>query len=225
MCTSVFSACGVVRVGAQARRGACRAVAVLGVCAGFMIGLCGCDGGEEGDRRPVSVQRHEDDYVPPPEVRPRYTFADDLRTEYPEVSAFVQRFLETCLAGDYAGYRRLVSRSVEPASRERFEAVYHALERLTIYEIRAIERRQLPSRAYVVLSRVELQPERKAALRKGVDKIAILVFQELGEWRMMPAPSDLQPARAGRQQSAQREASSESTTTAPAYPWDEFGDY
>jgi hypothetical protein len=176
----------------------------------------GCDRTPPPDR---SRQR-EQQVVPAPTTPPQYSFARGVREAQPEVAAFVRTFLETCLAGDYTGYRKLVSRAREPESKQRFQAVYYAIRAVTVESIEPVELRDVPQPAYLVISAVDFNPDREVALRGGNRRIAMIVFREEGEWRMVPAPSELQPVD-----------EAPSTSSAPAsippaeYPWDQDGDY
>ncbi len=157
--------------------------------------------------------------VRPPAVKPEYTFAEGLREQYPGPAGFVRQFLETCLAGDYAGYRLLASRKREPESRERFTAVYHGIRAL---HVEAIEPKELPdisSETYLVVCRVEFPPDSKVQLRRKTNKVAILAFKEEGEWRMLPAPAGMQP----KSESGSDTTSAPASTSAPSYPWDDEG--
>lgn len=180
--------------------------------------LLGCDGSASS-----TSPGRADAKAPSTEAEqrlPTLTFPVELRTPYPQVSAFLDEFLNTCLAGDYVGYRRLVSRAFKPESRERFEAIYQATESVTVEAIEPIEIPRLPSPAYRVVSTVELDPQQQAKLRETQRKVAILVFKEGDDWRMAPAPAELQP----RSQPSPATMSAP-TASAPSYPWDEEGDY
>lgn len=153
--------------------------------------------------------------------RPTYRIPPGLEDEHPDVVVFLRQFMETALANDYAGYRRLVSRAADPESRARFEKVLGALETLTVEAIEPIELPQLAGPAYRVISHVRLDPERKLALRRNDEsRIAILVFTEEGELRMVFAPAELQP-----QPMSQPTDETQPTTTAPDYPWQSGADY
>ena len=198
------------------RRAAVRRCAATAVLCGTLLWLPACD-------RPVTPGEYskekQREIIPSPPTPPKYSFAPGVVESQPEVAAFVRSFLETCLAGDYTGYRRLVSRLGQPESKERFQAVYYAIRTVVVESISPIETREAPQPAYLVVSAVDFNPERKVALRSGNRRIAMIVFPEDGEWRMLPAPSELQPQ------------DRPTTTSAPAelpaadYPWDQDGDY
>lgn len=96
---------------------------------------------------------------------PEYSIPQDLRRQFPEVAGFVEQFLEVCLANDYAGYRRLVSRRVEPEPQGRFERIYQAIRKVQVESITPRRLRDLADEAFVVVSYVDVIPE---AVERGV---------------------------------------------------------
>ena len=132
----------------------------------------------------------------------------------------MQQFLETCLAGDYAGYRKLVSRLCDPESRDRFQAVLQGIRTLRVESIELVERPQVADEVYRIISTIDFQPGTKVRLRHKGNALAILVLKEDGDWRMMPAPGSLQPT-----EEEAPATSSAPTASAPSYPLDEDGDY
>jgi hypothetical protein len=163
------------------------------------------------------------DRVQLPAQKPDYAFAEGVGDKNPEVVAFMRHFMETCLAGDYSGYRRLVARSSEPESRARFERVLNALKRLTVISIEPVESKKLPTGTYLVIADVELAPDERRASpdpRQRRRKVGILVLKEEGDFRLMFAPRALQPIDHSPEPNSQP-----TTTTAPSYPWDEDTDY
>ncbi len=155
-----------------------------------------------------------------PTTLPTYTFSPGLREQHPDVVAFVQKFLETCLAGDYAGYRQLVSRARQPQSRERFLAIYHGLSRVEVESIAPVRLPGVETEAFRVISTVHVHSEQaRAALRGEQRRLAIVVLLEAGQYAMLPAPADLQPHD---QQPATDEAR---PAEGPDYPWDQNVDY
>lgn len=180
--------------------------------------LCGCE--RRGADAPPAQSSAESEarVIDPPPTLPTYEFAPDVEARYPDVAAFVKEFLTTCLAGRYSEYRLLVSRRRNPESENRFRAIYHAIRSVVVESIEAVEHEELPSPCYLVVSRVELDPARRDALRVGSREIAILVFQEDGVWRMLPAPADLQPGRPESQPSSN--AAEPPPATMPVFRWD-----
>jgi hypothetical protein len=192
---------------------------VLGSLAILLIGWsAGCERGKTPAQRAPTTQAQ--DQVEPQTPKPEYTFAAGLEDAHPNVADFLRRFMETSLAGDYAAYRRMVSRLADPESRARFEKILNSLRSLTIESIEPTELPGVSGPAYRVISQVEFLPHRRVALRRSDNsRVAILVFEEEGELRMAPAPSDLQPVvdEAG--------PASGPATSVPSYPWDADGDY
>ena len=160
--------------------------------------------------------------VEPPDVPPTFSFAAGLREEFPEAAGFVNEFLQTCLNGDYSGYRKLVSRRREPEGLDRFTVIYHAIRAVRVESIERIPVPQVSDAVYRVVTAAEFQPGSRVSLRARNRRVAILVFQENGHWRMAPAPAALQP------DDDPETAADPETTTAPAapdYPWDDDGDH
>lgn len=165
---------------------------------------------------------------------PAYRFADDaLVTRHPDVAAFVRNFLETCLTGDYAAYRKLVSRNEEPQSREKFDRVYSGLSNIDVELIEVLPEEKvkaLPMPAgisptgpvYRVVSLVQFDPDANISLRYRSRKLAILAFEEDGHWRMRTAPSKMQP-RDERATDSQP-ADSQPAELVPDFPWELDGD-
>lgn len=149
-----------------------------------------------------------------PAVRFGYSLAPELRERQPEVTAFLRHFLETCLAGDYESYRKMVASGVEPESKARFDRVLRAIESLDVEQIEPVESASLPKPAYLVTGRVKFRPEEEARRprRPGPHRIGLLIIRENNEWRTALAPRELQPDA--------QSPGAEPTTTGPSYPWD-----
>lgn len=192
--------------------------AVLWGLAVLACGVLACDPGKDkGGTNKTAASR---DQMEPSTPKPEYTFAAGLEEKYPDAVSFLRRFLETCLAGDYAGYRRLVARTGDPESRGRFEKILNSLKSLAVQSIEEVQIPQVPPPSYVVTSQVEFLPDRKVALRhRGNNRIAILIVQEEGEFRMALAPPAWQP------ELDEESATTTSPATAPSYPWQQGGDY
>lgn len=194
---------------------ASRLLAAAGAC----LALAGCSREPRAEKKPTSTQASTI-ATQPARPLPQYEFVPGLVDRYPQVAGFVRQFLETCLAGDYRGYRRLVSRSAVPEAEERFNAIYRNVLRVTIESIEPRETGAGGGPAapfHLVIAGVEFDPESNIALRHESRRIALLVFQEAGEYRMAPAPDALQPA-------SQPASASAPAESGPSYPWDEVGD-
>ncbi len=132
---------------------------------------------------------------------PTFKFAAEATCDDTAVNEFVKRFVRTCLSGDYAGYREMVTRLVEPIGREAFETAWHAVKRVEVNSIVLTESvRRYPPPVYLVEAEVEMrEPEASDAhVVSGppVRNVCILVFQEADEWVMAPAPRDLRQRHA-----------------------------
>lgn len=178
---------------------------------------CACD---RSDAPRSGSSTPQIDPVTLPEQKPQYTFAAGLEEEHPEIVAFMRHFLETCLAGDYAGYRRLVTLSADPESRARFEKILHALRSMAVEQIEQAELPRFDQPVYLVTCQAEFHAGDKTAIRRGrVRRVAIVVLMEDGEWRMGLAPPEYQP------HDEQPEPDPAPTSSAPSYPWDQDTDY
>lgn len=195
-----------------------RAPAWLAVLSAFCIlnsaFLTGCDGESGSSEQALQKERQ---LIPAPTTAPVYTFAPGLLEQNREIAAFVRQFLEVCMAGDYSGYRQLVSRTREPESRERFQAIYYSIRNVRVEAIDEVTIPLLDPPVYRVVAAVDLDPNARVSLRGSKRSIALLVFREDGEWKLLPAPASLQPV--------EEEAEPESQPApGPEYPWDQEGD-
>ncbi|MEP0847351.1 MAG: hypothetical protein HRF50_11115 [Phycisphaerae bacterium] len=204
------------RVLSVARRSADRVAAVFAVSFGMLLaGGCERTPADSAAGVPAPSEAHS-----PATPLPEHRFAEGLASRYPEVVAFLRHFMQTCLNGDYVGYRSLVSRDETPVSRDRFDAIYQAVRTVLVETIRPLDVRTPENETvYLVVSRVEVDPQSRVAVRHREPELAILVFREAGAWRMRPAPRELlKPGDGSAAESAP------ATTSAPTYPWEETGD-
>lgn len=187
---------------------------------GMMLSFCvsmlsGCERDTAPPPPPSEIVPEE--RVALPTQKSEYEFAVDLEEEYPEVVGFMRHFLETCLAGDYTGYRRLVTRRQDPESSARFERILHALRKLTVLDIQPADLPGYGDDCFVVTNEVQFHADNPVTERRGRrQRVAILVFKEEGAWRMGLAPSGLQP-----EDEPAPPPTTEPATTLPSYPWDE----
>lgn len=208
-------------------RDRCPQRAALVLLIAFPFGLTllsACDGGASSTAA-TSRPFRSVDRVAPPETPPEHGMAAGLRELHPDVAAFVDQFLATCLVGDYARYRTLVSRRQSPESRERFAAIYHAIESVLVESIERVDHElpSVPSPAYLVISAVKVRKDAVKS-RAGLNRrIAIIVFKESGEWRMIPAPTDFQPLPDDPSIPTSSAPTTEPTSL-PDYPWEDAGD-
>jgi hypothetical protein len=198
-----------------------------------LLALAGCN--RSDSKKAKKSDAAADNASAGPAVLPQYRFSDPtLETRFPDAAAFVREFLESCLAGDYPAYRKLVSRYEDPQRREQFDKLCTNLKRIeveSIAELNETELRGVPRPvgvdlsppAYLVINAIEFaNPDAGVALRYRSRKLAILVFREEGQWRMRPAPSKMQPREPHAE--TDRRAADEPTEPVPDYPWDRDGD-
>lgn len=154
--------------------------------------------------------------------RAEYEFPARLRDAYPQIAPLLNEMLEAVVRGDYATYRAFVARARTPESPERFELIRQALRRVRVAEIDEVDAPDLPAPTYRVLTEFELEPTSKLALQVEPRSLAILVFREADEWRMLLAPPAFQPRRGP---TTQPTTAPQSEPNLPDYPWDEDVDY
>lgn len=198
------------------RRGRPRRTVVLSAC--FILNsaiVAGCDRDAGSSEQALQKERQ---LIPPPTTAPVYTFAPGLLEQNREIAAFVRQFLEVCMAGDYSGYRGLVSRTREPESRERFQAIYHSIRNVRVDAIDEVAVPLLDPPVYRVVAAVDLDPNARVSLRGSKRSIALLVLREDGEWKLLPAPASLQPFEEEPEPESQ-------PAPGPEYPWDDEGDF
>lgn len=176
------------------------------------------------DQQPPDAARAEHreqsrERVAPPPEPPEFSIQRGLRERHPDVVAFVEQFLATCLAGDYAGYRKLVSRRRSPESRERFQAVYYALKNVVVESIEPIDLPNTPPPVFRVQCHVSIRPDQPHAVKWQQRRIAILVTQEDAQWRMIPAPSELQPPT----DELPPQTAPATQEPVPDFPWEDTG--
>ncbi|HUW85059.1 MAG TPA: hypothetical protein VMZ31_19940 [Phycisphaerae bacterium] len=160
-----------------------------------LMAMPACKPGEDVEARKAESIDTEDRIRTKGEP-PTFSFAPEATCEDTAVNGFVKRFVQTCLNGDYAGYREMVTRLVEPIGREAFETAWHAVERVEVNSIVLTEGVQrYPAPVYLVGAEVEMrEPEASDAhvvAGPRVRNVNILVFQEAGEWVMAPAPREI----------------------------------
>ncbi len=182
------------------------------VCSALLVfGVVGCDRPRETGRTSGATSQSMR------KTGVTYQFTGGLREQFPEIVSVIQQFLETCLAGDYDGYRRFIATSATPDSHERFDAAFQSLQSVTIDRIepKAAPELNLPE-VWLVHWTAKLDPQSNLGRRKPVREVEIIVHRESSQWRLQPAPPSLRTHRAT--------GSSPSTTSqeaAPDYPWEE----
>jgi hypothetical protein len=177
----------------------------------LFVGLA-CERKSDRDAGPAGAR------VAVPAEKPGYTFAAGLEEREAEIVGFLRHFLETCLAGDYEGYRSLVARGVEPDSRARFEKTLAALKSVAVESIEPVKSERLPSPSYRVLARAQFRggAQSRRARGRGERPFAILVVREDGRWRAALAPPEMQP-----EEPDDLAVDGQTPTSGPTYPWDQ----
>jgi len=206
-----------------------RKAAAYWLLAGLAAGALVCAGGgckrSDKDKSRAPKASEAGGSAPPASVEaelPSYELPPELEERHPDLVAFLKQFLETCYAGDYAGYRLMVVREENPESRERFETIVRSVSDIRVESIEQLQAGTIPGSGepvFLVVTQVEFKPESRVALRRTTRKLAILALKERGEWRMAPAPAALQPRN-----EAIGEGSAETQPVETTFfPWDDGG--
>lgn len=190
-------------------------------CGGILFGAIlllvpGCDS-EMGRQNAVQHAEPDEEAF----ISARYQIDPNVVSQHPELSGFIQQGLKAVYQGDYAAYRQIVARNQRPESETRFKLVCESLESVRVDKVSQIELPEVPPPAYRVVAHFEFAPDSQAALRLKNRSIALLVIREGGDWRLLLAPSRLQPGRdAPDQQSTQPESDPNQQAEAIDYPWE-----
>ena len=165
-----------------------------------IMALCGCGG--KADSR---ASTKSDDYlkvqgridVSDIQDRPEIVFPKEVRSDDESLNAFLQHFTEVCLAGEYDEYRLLVSRQIEPVSKQQFEKTYRRVEYVEINLICDLPKiSELPYPLWLIESIVHIRQPTEEPLRR----LQVLIFKENEKWVMAPAPRALRQALAATSQ-------------------------
>jgi len=124
----------------------------------------------------------------PQEPQPTVLFAPECRQEDATINKFIQDALTICHRGDYDAFRQLFGMAYEPTSESDFKRVWSNVAKIVVHRVHADDKQDSP-RYYVVFAKVRLRTaDRENRLERD---IPILVFQERGQWRLGPAPSEV----------------------------------
>jgi hypothetical protein len=126
-------------------------------------------------------------YKDPNAEAPNVIFPEQFKTEDVALNEFIRKALESCKTGDYDKFRQLFGVASDPPAGAQFDRVWKGVK-----EIRVAGMYQGPQRPpeYYVHVVVQLrQPDRHERTER---QAVIVVFQEGGEWRLAPAPSEIQ---------------------------------
>jgi len=131
------------------------------------------------------------------EDKPEIIFPKAAHSTDESLNAFLQRFTEVCLAGEYDQYRLLVSRQIKPVSKQQFERTYRRVEYVEITKLRNLPKiSELPYPLWLVASTVHV----RLPTEEPVRHLQVLIFKEDDKWVMAPAPRALREALAASSQ-------------------------
>ncbi len=145
---------------------------------------------EDGDP-PADGERAEGlvDYTGT-ENRPGLEFPKRVRCDNDEVNEFIQEFYRTCFLNEYDRFRLMMSTRVDPFTPERFKRALTAVEQIEIVSIERLpDVEDVPPPVYLVRADVRFRPTARTEDKHKT--VAIVVFREVGNWVMAPAPAAL----------------------------------
>jgi hypothetical protein len=164
--------------------------------------------------------------VDPNAVPPAIDFPQQLKTDDVAVNEFIRKALESCQTGDYDTFRQLFGVTTEVPEAPQFNRVWRGVKHIRVAGTYKAQRPQQQPEYYVHLVVQLRQPDHYDRTER---QAVIWVFHEGDQWRMAPAPSEIQgrilypntqPSDGGRTATrpSRRHATSrpEAGTTSPA---------
>jgi len=123
----------------------------------------------------------------PDAARPTVLFPEQFKTDDVLLNTFIRKAMDSCAEGDYDKFRQLFGVTYEPPDGVQFERVWKGVKEIRIAGIHQDPSRPLDYYVHIV---VQLrQPDR---LDRTERQAVIWIFKEADEWRMAPAPGDIQ---------------------------------
>jgi len=161
-------------------------VRVLGaalVVAGAMGG-CRCSGQAGVDE--AKIDEPPLDKVYPNVDRPRAEFPRSCQTDDPTLNKFIGTILAVCERGDYDTFRQSFGTAYDPTEEKDFERFWRNVGEIRVAGI-------YPGKADPPEYYVHVVVRLREADRKGRQSrdAVVTVFQELGEWRIVPASKEI----------------------------------
>lgn len=140
-----------------------------------------------GGDDPMHPNKLKDDHpdLPTPEV----IFPDQLKTDNVGANEFIRKALESCHTGDYDAFRQLFGVTAEPPEQEQFGHVWKGVQSIRVAGTYKDDRPDQPPEYYVHVVVQLRQPDRYDRKER---QAVIWLFREGDEWRLAPAPSEIQ---------------------------------
>ena len=110
---------------------------------------------------------------------PRFVFPESVRTDDASLNAFVERFAQICVDGEYDKYRLTVRRRSRPVQKDDFENIWHNIEEIHIEHILPLPDADVgPDPRYALFANVRLKPGQAES-----EKLVVMqILREGGEW-------------------------------------------
>ena len=165
--------------------------AVLGgLLAGlFVVVPAGC-------KRQASADGDDNIHVPPITVTtpdapaPEIEFPQQLKTDDVTVNEFIRKALDACRTGDYDTFRQLFGVTAELPEEQQFGHVWKGVKSIRVAGTYKDDKHgQQPPEYYVHIVVQLRQPDRYDRTER---QAVIWLFREGDQWRMSPAPSEIQ---------------------------------
>ena len=176
---------------------------LVGLVAAWVVGGAACSDESAGGASDAD-QHLETIRMAPGSDPPRFVFPEAVRTDDESLNAFVERFTQICIDGEYDKYRLTVRRRSRPVQKDDFENVWHNIEEVRIEHIVPLpdaDDGRIPR--YALFANVRLRPGQSEA-----EKLVVMqILREGGEWvidvlgqeemdlvRALAAPTSTAPA-------------------------------
>jgi len=141
----------------------------------------------------VSVsQQDDDDRIILSGEPPVVEFAPTAGSGDRQLDAFVRKFIQICLSGDYENFRLCWSAYSTPLSRQRFKATWYMVRKVRVERIYPAPKDVEAMRpAYIVEAHVWLNRRAKVPEKR----VYVLIQREGDRWAVAPAPRQESPAQ------------------------------
>jgi hypothetical protein len=168
---------------------------------------CGCrqeDSASSDAERPVAAEP------------PRLIFPPEQHVTDESVNEFIRHALETCLSGKYETFRELWSADEEPLERTQFDFGWDAIAQAEVRALEWLQDEHSGEVFYLLYAHVNFDAEKLPPTQPPLRRVALLVVQERGTWRLKRAPKALRRwimERCGDVEEPASEASAEEGAT------------
>ena len=185
---------------------------LVGWVAALAVGGMACSdepagGAADADRHLETIR------MAPGSEPPRFVFPESVRTDDESLNAFVERFAQICIDGEYDKYRLTVRRRSRPVQKDDFENIWHNIEEIHIEHILPLPDADVgPGPRYALFANIRLRPGQTES-----EKLVVMqILREGGEWVIdVLGQEEMDLVRALAAPTSTRPASTQATTDAP----------